>query len=435
MAETAVPKRALDPRYRQIRAQSEMLCEPLETEDYVIQSMPDVSPTKWHLAHTSWFFQTFVLPAAGIELPDIEPTYAYLFNSYYNAVGPRHCRPLRGLLSRPTVDQVYAYRHLIDDAMGKLFERGVPEDVMPLIEVGLQHEQQHQELMLTDIKHVFSSNPLDPMYRALPAPDDAKPRALGWCRYDEQVTTIGIDPGSGFAFDNEHPLHRVLIHPFELADRLVTCGEYLEFMDDGGYEQASLWLSEGWATAQSEHWQAPLYWRRAEDGWQLFTLAGVRKVAAHEPVCHLSYFEASAFAEWAGCRLPREAEWELAARGSRIDGNFVEQRRYHPQALRDETLPSNGPLRDVSAGSRPSAPAQMFGDVWEWTMSAYAPYPGYRPLEGALGEYNGKFMCNQFVLRGGSCATPESHIRPTYRNFFPPDARWQFTGLRLARDA
>ena len=405
-------------RYRDIRTFSARLCEPLETEDYVIQTMADVSPTKWHLAHTSWFFETFLLTLhlAGYQSPN--PRYRFLFNSYYNAVGEQHYRPHRGFVSRPTVADVFAYRRHVDANMEKLLEAGVGGDTAAIVEIGLHHEQQHQELMITDIKHVLSCNPLKPSYhRSEPAeiaPDD--PPAQGWVSFEAGIRSIG-HTGDGFCYDNEMPRHRVFLEPFRLASRLVTCGEYEAFIKDGGYERPELWLSEGWATVNERGWKAPLYWEQKDGAWFVFTTSGLRALREDEPVAHVSYFEADAFARWAGRRLPTEAEWETAAADVPIEGNFADGGRFHPVPCRGKA-----PLH------------QMYGDVWEWTLSAYAPYPGYRPAEGAIGEYNGKFMCNQYVLRGGSCATSRSHIRGTYRNFFPADARWQFSGIRLADD-
>ncbi len=413
-------------RYRQIREQTESLCAPLMTEDYVVQSMPDVSPTKWHLAHTTWFYETFLLlPHASGYVP-VDPRFAYLFNSYYVTVGDRHCRQHRGLLSRPAVSEIRAYRRRVDDAMLAWLAQvddGQLHEVAPLIELGLHHEQQHQELMLTDIKHVFWANPLHPAYRATTADHASDARSMQWIGYPGGVCSIGHRDES-FCFDNELPAHRVLVQPFALASRLVTNGEYRRFVDAGGYDQAPLWLSDGWATVQQERWRAPLYWIEHNGDWLQHTLGGVLPLDDHQPVCHLSYFEADAFARWAGVRLPTEAEWEIASAQVPIEGNFAETARYQPAAMN---------LTDGRAAAKPAL-HQMFGDAWEWTQSSYSPYPGYTPLPGAVGEYNGKFMCNQFVLRGGSCVTPAAHIRRTYRNFFPPAARWQFTGLRLGRN-
>jgi ergothioneine biosynthesis protein EgtB len=411
-------------RYRQVRAALEAAAAPLAPEDLVVQSMPDASPAKWHLAHTSWFFETFVLadPAFGDSRP-FHPKYGYLFNSYYDTVGDRHPRPKRGLLTRPSADEVFRYRAHVDAVLAERLPRLSAPDfarLRPVIEVGLNHEQQHLELLFTDIKHAFAQNPLRPAYRERGPLGEPK----GHSRRTTPVTFVPFEPGvyhigragDGFAFDNEGPPHRVFLEPFAVASRLVTCGEYLEFMADGGYARPELWLSDGWAARRQHGWEAPLYWEKDGDGWQVFTLTGIRPVNETEPVCHVSFYEADAFARWAGARLPTEAEWEVAAGDRPVAGNLLEEDRLHPSPARDE-----GPL------------VQLFGDVWEWTQSPYGPYPGYRPLAGALGEYNGKFMCNQMVLRGGSCVTPRSHIRPTYRNFFPPAARWQFTGVRLAR--
>jgi ergothioneine biosynthesis protein EgtB len=414
-------------RYRDVRCFTETVCEPLHTEDFVVQSMPDVSPTKWHIAHTSWFFETFLLKPNLPNYQSPHPQYDFLFNSYYNAVGDRHCRAQRGLISRPTVEEAFAYRAFVDAQMGELLHAASAEQLKkltPVITLGLHHEQQHQELMLTDIKHVFSVNPLMPAYKARPSTQSGSVAPQRWISFDEGINEIG-HTGDGFCFDNEEPRHREFLESFAIASRLVTNGEYLEFMQDGGYERPEFWLSAGWSTVQQQSWQAPFYWEKHGDTWQMFTLSGLREVAHDEPVCHVSLFEADAYARWAGARLPSEAEWEVAAAkcrqsSPRMTGNFADNGIFHPVSLQSD-------IND-------STIAQMFGDVWEWTRSQYVPYPGYAPAAGALGEYNGKFMCNQFVLRGGSCATSASHIRPTYRNFFPPDARWQFSGIRLAKD-
>ncbi len=396
------------------------LVEPLEIEDWVVQSMPDASPVKWHLAHTTWFFERFVLRPLGV--PAFSDAYDYLFNSYYESVGPRHARPRRGMLTRPTAAEVVAYRKAIDARLADL--EGSPRlaEIADALELGKAHEEQHQELLLTDVKHLFSENPLRPAYRAggtAPVEDVAPP--LSWVRFDGGVFSIGHD-GSGFSFDNERPRHQVLVTPFELASRLVTCGEYLEFIEDGGYRRPELWLSDGWAWVHAgrEPVRAPLYWDL--DARVLHTLHGTRPIVSSEPVCHVTCYEADAYARWAGARLPREAEWEIAAERALAKGDpaargsFVEDDALHPRP------------------ARAAAMAQLLGDAWEWTQSAYAPYPGFQPLPGAFGEYNGKFMINQHVLRGGSCLTPRDHIRATYRNFFPPSAAWQVTGIRLARD-
>lgn len=413
---------ALAERYQAVRQFTDRLCEPLSAEDCIIQSMPDVSPTRWHLAHTTWFFETFVLTTRpGYRV--YHPAFNFLFNSYYNTVGPQFPRPQRGLLSRPGLEEVRAYRQYVDEHMLRLFAEGsVSSETASIVELGIHHEQQHQELMLTDIKHVFSCNPLWPAYREDEIPASHSVVASSWIHFSEGIHWIGHE-GPEFAYDNETPRHRQFLDAFQIAGRLVTCGEYLDFIDDGGYRQPELWLSAGWHQVCQEGWEAPLYWVRRDGTWAVFTLAGLRELDPKQPVCHVSYFEADAYATWAGYRLPTEAEWELASEQVPIEGNFADRllgqgRAVHPH----NTVPGES-----------ADPAQMFGDVWEWTSSPYTPYPGFRIAEGALGEYNGKFMCNQYVLRGGSCATSQNHIRRTYRNFFPPDARWQFTGIRLAR--
>jgi ergothioneine biosynthesis protein EgtB len=419
-------REALLTRLFDVRATTEMLAAPLLPEDQVVQSMPDVSPTKWHRAHTTWFFETFILGPHAPGYQSVEPAYDYLFNSYYEQVGPRFPRPERGLLSRPTVNEIATYRTTVDRRLGEFLataDEATWSRVASLVELGTHHEEQHQELLLMDIKHVFSRNPLRPTYRHRPTPT-AVPESLPrrWIEIDvDGVIEIG-DAGTGFAFDSEGPRHRVLVEPFRLADRLVTAGEWLEFMADGGYSRPELWLSEGWATVQLEQWQAPLYWEPDVDGWSLFTLAGQRPVAPAEPVVHTSFFEADAFARWAGARLPTEQEWEVAS--TRVGAGDA------PNDV------SSGALHPCAAGPTPTGGiAQFAGDVWEWTASPYRPYPRFQAPPGAVGEYNGKFMCNQMVLRGGSCVTPVGHTRPTYRNFFPPSARWAFSGLRLAADA
>jgi len=410
------PGAELKDRFRRVRQQSLHLCKSLQTEDFVVQSMPDVSPTKWHLAHTSWFFENFLLLP---QLPGYRPfdeRFDFLFNSYYYTVGQMHLRSQRGLLTRPTVAEIYAYREHVDARMEQLLDAASRNHLEQLITLGLNHEQQHQELMLTDIKHVLSVNPLLPAYRddlAMPA-GVAGP--LDWHGFPEGVHEIGTGGGSEFCFDNETPRHRVFVKPFALASRPVTNSEYREFIDDDGYRDVACWLSDGWSWVQRERITRPLYW--SEDLETEFTLGGARPIDPHAPVSHLSFYEADAYARRAGLRLPTEAEWEIAAAGQEIAGNLADTDILHPAASASAT------------GLR-----QMFGDVWEWTASSYASYPGFRPLAGNLGEYNGKFMCNQMVLRGGSCATPADHIRATYRNFFYPQSRWQFSGLRLAKDA
>lgn len=421
---TRPPRETLPARYRAVRGLTEALCAPLETEDYVVQSMPDASPAKWHLAHTSWFFETFVLKPES-EGRGVGPDdYAYLFNSYYNALGDRMARQNRGLLSRPTVVEVYRYRALVDERMLDLLDSADAARtarLAPLLELGLNHEQQHQELIVTDLKHLFGSNPVRPAYRDLPTPPPHDRAPLRWSAQPGGLARIG-HAANGFAFDNETPRHEVFVAPYRVANRLATCGEYLSFIEDGGYDRPEFWLSDGWNARRAEGWAAPLYWEKTPDGWRVMTLGGLRDSLASEPVCHVSFYEADAFARWAGARLPTEAEWELAAEGVPVAGNFLEDGHFHPL-----------PLASARADDGPS-PAQLFGDVWEWTSSPYTPYPGFRPASGALGEYNGKFMCNQMVLKGGSCASPRTHLRASYRNFFPPDARWQFSGFRLTRD-
>jgi ergothioneine biosynthesis protein EgtB len=411
---------ALLGRYQEVRAATEAACAPLSPEDMGVQSMPDASPTKWHLAHTSWFFETFVLSNAALGLyRPFDSAFKFLFNSYYEAVGPRHPRPWRGLLTRPSTADVFLYRAYVDEAIAARLpglDATQLQRLRPVLELGLHHEQQHQELLLTDIKHAFAQNPLLPPYRKSPTPSPMSVPPLGWQEFDAGLRRIGHD-GPGFAFDNERPSHRVFLEPFALASRLVTCGEYLAFMADGGYERPQWWLSDGWRVQQEGGWIAPLYWEKHPTGWQVFTLGGLRPLNESEPVCHVSYYEADAFAHWAGARLPTEAEWETACGDQEVAGNLLESGLLHP---------ASGTGLDGSL-------SQVFGDVWEWTQSPYVAYPGYAPPAGALGEYNGKFMCNQMVLRGGSCVTPRSHLRVSYRNFFPPEARWQFTGLRLAR--
>lgn len=416
-------------RFATVRAQTEQFCEPLHTEDFVVQTEAHVSPTKWHLAHTSWFFETFVLEPHLDEFEPLNEQYAYLFNSYYIQAGERHCRDRRGYISRPTVKEVFQYRAFIDEQVHTLLDQAdadAMDIVAPLIELGIHHEQQHQELMVTDMKHVLSVNPLRPAYRDdLPEAHPNEPMPLRWVDVDEALYEIGYD-GDGFHYDNETPRHRTYVQPFQISNRLITNREYMAFMEDDGYARPELWLSAGWAAVQEREWTEPYYWERHEGEWYVYTLGGMREVNPDAPVCHLSYFEAEAFARWADARLPTEAEWEVAAEGLPVQGNFVEAKTYHPQAISADApghMPThgNGPLH------------QMYGDVWEWTQSHYSPYPGYKPLSGALGEYNGKFMCGQFVLRGGSCATSKTHIRPTYRNFFHPDEAWQFMGVRLAR--
>jgi ergothioneine biosynthesis protein EgtB len=391
---------SLAQRYRIVRSHTERLCQPLKVEDYVVSSMPDVSPTKWHLAHTSWFFETFVLAPSYVGYKSPNPKYGFLFNSYYVQAGERHCRAQRGLITRPTVKQVFAYRRHVDDHMLRILEKlgdDVEHPIVATIELGLQHEQQHQELLLTDIKHVFFTNPLRPAYMAGATSNIPGQQQLvhGWREIGEGIHHIGHGT-QDFSFDNERPRHRVFLEPFRIATRLVTNGEFKQFIDDGGYRRPELWLAAGWEINQREKRASPLYWEFSPDGWSEFTLAGMEPLDDNTPVCHVSYYEADAYARWAGARLPTEAEWEVAA-----------------------TEPVQGM-------------AQLYGRRWQWTNSAYVAYPGYKAPEGAIGEYNGKWMSDQWVLRGSSSATPPGHERITYRNFFPSDTRWQFSGIRLA---
>jgi ergothioneine biosynthesis protein EgtB len=416
------PPMSMSSNYRTVRIATEQLAVPLSAEDCAIQSMPDASPVKWHLAHTSWFFETFVLAPhlPGYRL--FHPSFRVLFNSYYNGIGDKHPRPRRGLLSRPSLEEVRAYRAHIDATMAELMDRGtLPSTITTLIELGLNHEQQHQELILTDVLHLLSCNPLKPAYapsRKAAYAVIADAPSLAWIEFGDGIAEIGHH-GSQFAFDNETPRHRQYLNGFSLASRAVTNGEYLAFVDDAAYRRPELWLSEGWDWLTGNSIDAPPYWQRDGRGWLEFGLHGLHPLQLSAPVCHVSLFEADAYARWAGARLPSEGEWEVAASGRPVEGNFIESGLLEPRA----------------ANAATAMPSQLFGDVWEWTLSAYAPYPGYRPATGAIGEYNGKFMCNQYVLRGGSCVSPTSHLRATYRNFFPAAARWQFTGIRLARDS
>lgn len=439
LAPTAVPARAsvtgapptvdhtasLLERYRAVRQATMWLASPLSPEDAVVQSMPDASPAKWHLGHTTWFFETFILECNVPGYCPDSPHTRVLFNSYYNAVGEQHPRARRGMLTRPSLDEIRLYRAAVDQAMERLIDNGIDDATAAVIEIGLHHEQQHQELLLMDIKHTFWCNPLRPAYRSVQPAPPVTPTALSWLGHEGGLVEIGHE-GQGFAFDNEGPRHQVFLRPFEIGSRLITCGEYLAFIEDKGYARPELWLSEGWAQVQSDEWNAPLYWERTDAGYTLMTLSGMRDIRLDEPVCHLSYYEADAYATWADARLPTEAEWEVAAARisvsdkttsqPRFPGNWMESERLHP-----------APAADAQA-------TQFFGDVWEWTSSPYVAYPGFKAPQGALGEYNGKFMCSQLVLRGGCCATSGSHIRPTYRNFFYPHQQWMFSGLRLARD-
>ena len=405
-------------RYGSVRRTSEILCAALETEDYVVQSMPDVSPAKWHLAHVSWFFETFLLKPGLKDYTVFDSAYETLFNSYYNSVGAQYPRPKRGLITRPTVGEIFEYRRHVDEHMRRLLGGGLSARQRSMVTVGIHHEQQHQELLLMDLKHVFSQNPLFPEYTPRKKGRTTPEKRHGFRGFSGGTFAIGHDD-SGFAFDNERPRHRIVLEDYELGNRLITNREYADFINDGGYESPLLWLSDGWSTVQAETWRSPLYWLRRDGAWWEFTLSGLVPLQLDAPVTHLSLFEADAYATWAGARLPREGEWEVAVRGGGARGQFMEGGHFHPQ-------PAAGPGEGMT---------QLLGDTWEWTQSAYGPYPGFKPAPGALGEYNGKFMCNQFVLRGGSCLTPESHARTTYRNFFYPHQRWASTGLRLARDA
>jgi ergothioneine biosynthesis protein EgtB len=421
---------SLTSQYSAVRHQTDALTAPLTPEDLMVQSCPEASPAKWHLAHTSWFFETFILSSHLPGYRPFHPQFRDLFNSYYNAVGQQPEKALRNTFSRPPLEEIRKYRAHVDEHMLKLLQSGsVPMEAQKLVTLGLNHEQQHQELIVTDIKHGFWSNPLHPAYQ--PASDAPFTQAAPQQKpqlYPEGLYEIGAE-GESFYFDNEGSRHKVFLRPFRFAMRLATCGEYISFMEDAGYSRPELWLSDGWKAVQTHHWRAPLYWEKSGDRksgnqWIQFTCSGMRNVEEAEPVCHVSYYEADAFARWAGARLPTEFEWEVAASRVLVEGNLLESGRFHPAAA------SAG----AESGLQNSVPLQLFGDVWEWTASAYLPYPGYKPAAGALGEYNGKFMSGQMVLRGGSCVTPRSHIRATYRNFFPPETRWQFSGIRLADD-
>ncbi len=452
------PGHSLLERYREVRDFTLELTRGLAPEDQVVQSMEDVSPTKWHLAHTSWFWEVFVLEPHLEGYQALDPAYHFLFNSYYVQAGERHCRAQRGWLSRPTVAQVLDYRAHVDRGMNELLAGPTGGNLRELVELGLNHEQQHQELILTDLKHVFGVNPLRPALRPGPpgpaghpghaADPGPGPRVapLGFVAFDGGVHEIGLphagrlpSPEASFSYDNEGPVHRRFIEPFALADRLVTNAEYLAFLDDGGYRRPELWMSAGWAARLAHGWTEPFYWEERAGQWWSFTLGGMRPLHPDEPVVHLTWYEADAYARWAGARLPREDEWEMAARaalaaGVPLDGNLADSGRFHPAPAPPHADPGGAGARTGAGTPGPATLRQLFGDCWEWTSSDYAAYPGYRPAPGAVGEYNGKFMTGQYVLRGGSCATSRSHLRITYRNFFPPDAAWQFTGLRLARD-
>jgi len=408
---------SLRDRLFQTRVLSSELASPLSDEDQVVQANDDASPTKWHLAHTTWFFEAFLLKRFLAGYRVFDERFEYCFNSYYESVGPRHPRPKRGLLTRPSAQEVRAYRAFVDAALDRLFDAALPPEAAELVELGINHEQQHQELLLTDILSLFAAEPLKPAYReAGPGVRAGDAAPLEWLAFDGGIFEVGHD-GTSFAYDNEGPRHEALIRPFKLASRCVTNAEWIQFIEDGGYATPTLWLADGWNTVRGQDWDGPLYVEQAEGGLMQMSLLGFRPLEPAAPVTHVSYYEADAFARWAGSRLPSEFEWEVAAAAAPLEGRTL----------------GHGHLRPMPA--KPGGLQQMFGDVWEWTGSAYLPYPGFKAAPGAVGEYNGKFMCNQFVLRGGSCATPEGHVRRTYRNFFYPHQRWQFTGLRLAQDA
>lgn len=420
---TSAARSELAARFLAVRALSTQLAEPLSAEDQCLQGMPDASPTKWHLAHTTWFFETLVLARLAADYQALDRRFAYLFNSYYESLGPRQPRPQRGMISRPGVDEVLAYREHVDGELLAFIaecNEALWAAAASLIELGLNHEQQHQELILTDIKYGLSLNPFDPVYRPrrLATVSATGTRPVVWLGFPGGEITVGRPAEGSFCYDNETPNHPALLRPYQLANRLTSCGDYLAFIADGGYRRPEFWLSDGWAAVSAGDWQAPLYWRQEAGGeWSLFTLHGRRPVDPTEPLCHISFYEAAAYANWADARLPTEFEWEAAMASRPVQGNFLDPAILHPQPP------------GTADGLQ-----QAYGDTWVWTRSSYDPYPGFRPLPGALGEYNGKFMVGQLVLRGGSCASPPGHLRPTYRNFFPPAARWQFSGLRLARD-
>jgi len=429
---TIPPATSLDSRlverFCSLRQQSVEVCAPLTAEDMMVQSCPEASPAKWHLAHTTWFYETFILREFLPDYREFHPDFLWLLNSYYNSVSDHPEKKLRASFSRPGLESILEYRQHVEAAMERLLAGGMPEAARERLLLGMNHEQQHTELLLTDIKHAFWTNPLHPAYLDVPLAPGGVAGKMKWIDYPGGVCEIG-HRGGGFAFDNESPRHKEYLEPFQLASRPATCAEYLDFIRCGGYERPELWLSEGWDTVQAQGWRAPLYWHLNQDGeWNIFTLRGLAPIQdlAATPVCHVSCFEADAFANWAGKRLPTEAEWEVAAADLPVQGNLLESSRLHPAECK------NSASIDENAKPTEAGPSQMYGDVWEWTRSPYIGYPGYEPLPGALGEYNGKFMCNQMVLRGGSVVTPASHIRASYRNFFPAATRWQFSGIRLA---
>ena len=409
-------QRKLSLSFNKIRSQTRLLAERLSAEDQCVQSMPNASPTKWHLAHTTWFFETFILKNNAKEYCEYNADFNFLFNSYYEQIGERHARDSRGVLTRPSVKEVVNYRDYVDSEMEKYLERDLKEDELELVTLGLHHEQQHQELILTDVKHLLSCNPTNPAYFNSACRGNTAFFDLDWIQLDGGLIDLGSD-GDEFIFDCEGPSHKHWLEPYHLASRPITNGEYIEFINDGGYKRPELWLSDGWAAVKKLNWQSPLYWKNIDRTWSSFTLSGLEPIKYEAPVCHVSHFEADAYARWAGCRLPTEAEWENAAKAIKIEGNFVESEAYDP-------LPTSA-----------TGLSQLYGDVWEWTTSPYVPYPGFKTAEGAVGEYNGKFMSGQMVLRGGSCVTPQNHIRCTYRNFFYPQDRWQFSGFRLAKNS
>ncbi|HIF97379.1 MAG TPA: ergothioneine biosynthesis protein EgtB [Myxococcales bacterium] len=434
-------------RFRSVRETTCSLAEPLSAEDCAVQSMPDASPTKWHLAHTTWFFETFILAAQNSEFLPLAPSFSAVFNSYYNSVGEQYPRAQRGLLTRPDLPTVLEYRTAVDEAILQGLESGSFRlDQLGIVELGIHHEQQHQELILTDVLHLLSQNPLYPAYRSdLPGAEPCEVPALHWYPGAEGIQSVGHS-GLNFGFDNEGPRHKILLHPHEIGSRLVNNQEFRDFIDDDGYKRPELWLAEGWALKEEQGWEAPLYWIEGEGAWQHFSLAGLGALIPSEPVSHISYFEADAYAKWSDARLPLEGEWELTAHTPQAEDNLLESGIYCPTGVASafssaaaftnatSTTAASTTATSTTAARITARPSQLFGDVWEWTSSAYQAYPGYRAGPGALGEYNGKFMANQYVLRGGSCVTPRQHIRSTYRNFFPAHARWQWSGLRLARD-
>ena len=405
--------------FKNFRSFTHELTKQLKPEDFTIQVVEHASPAKWHLAHTSWFFEAFLLEKAVDGYETKHPQYNYLFNSYYLQTGEPHCRNKRGSLSRPTIDEVFEYREYVNQHMLDFIDHSSESDFTKwkdVIEIGLNHEQQHQELLLTDLKYMFSQNPLHPIYKESYRPDRKTMPKNGWQHFKEGVYEVG-HPGGSFGYDNEFPRHKTYIHDFHLANRLITNGEYIDFMEQGGYKDPKYWLDEGYAMIIEQGWDSPLYWIKKSDMWFHFTMNGLEKINLYEPVTHVSYYEADAYARWAGCRLPTEFEWEVASETVEMNGNFVDARNFHP-----------APVEGGKKGLQ-----QMFGETWQWTRSSYAAYPGYETFPGALGEYNGKFMCNQYVLRGGSCATSKSHFRKSYRNFFHSKFRWQFTGIRLVK--